>query len=404
MPRRAFQPDYDKAFSLLVACADWPGGEQRNSAIRHAHGAVAGNWHPFLVLVKRHQMSMLAANALRQAGVEPPANLVRIDGEQRMKALSITGEAVRLVEALGEVGITAVILKGPLLSQTLYRDPAMRQSVDLDLLVDWEQFRAACEALAPLGYRVISNEPPWDDWRIEPWRRLAKDITLFHSEREFSLELHHRLKSPEALLPGLGVAQTTGAVTMAGREFPAFERADLFTYLCVHGATSFWDRLKWLADIRALLAGAREDEIAQLQAHSEGLGTGRCTALALQLCHRLWNQALPADLLNLPAHDARLAELLRASMSRLRSRERRPSSIANSLDRRLLMHLRDDQAYRRAQGAEFIYDNELLEETRIPYPLRFLYLPLRLAMFFQRKLGLRHNPARVALARASNED
>ena len=398
------QSDYDKAFALVAACGDWPGGEPRNAAVRHACKAIDGDWHPFLVLVKRHQMSMLAADALRGAGIEPPANLLRIDSEQRMRALSITGEAVQLVEALGDAGINAIILKGPLLSQALYSDPAMRQSVDLDLLVGWDQFRAAREALAPLGFKLISNEPPWDDWRIEPWRRLAKDITLFHPERAISLELHHRLKSPEALLPGLGVAQATGSVTMAGRQFASFERADLFAYLCVHAATSFWDRLKWLVDVRALLVGADEAEINQLQAHSERLGTGRCTALGLLLCHRLWNQRLPPRLLDLTTADHRLAELERASLQRLREPERHPSSIANSLDRRLLRYLRDDPAYRRAQGTEFIYDNELLEEHRIPYGLRFLYLPLRLLMFVQRKLGLRHNPARIALARAAGEN
>ncbi len=396
--------DYDRAFALVVACGDWPGSEQRNEAVRQAHKAINGDWHPFLVLVKRHQMSMLAANALREAGIEPPANLIRIDGEQRMRALSITGEAARLIDVLGDAAIKAIILKGPLLSQSLYDDPAMRQSVDLDLLVEWEQFRAAREALRPLGYELISNEPPWDDWRIEPWRRLAKDITLFHPEREISLELHHRLKSPAALLPGLGMAQATEAVTMAGRKFATFERADQFAYLCVHAATSFWDRLKWLADIRALLAGLDEAEIAQLQAHSDALGTGRCTALGLLLCNRLWGQPVPAGVLNLAVTDHRLAELEKASLERLREPERHPSSIANSLDRRLLRHLRDDSAYRRAQGAEFIYDNELLEEHRIPRALRFLYLPLRLIMFVQRKLGLRHNPARLALARAAGED
>jgi len=404
MSRTASQSDHDHAFALLVACCDWPGGEQRNVAVRDAHEALDGEWHPFLVQVKRHQMSMLVADALRSAGIDAPENLHRIEGEQKIRALSLAGEAVQLIDALGDAGIKALIVKGPLLSQMLYRDPTMRQSLDLDLLVEWEQFRAAREALTPLGYQLISNEPPWDDWRIEPWRQLAKDITLFHPEREISLELHHRLKSPESLLPGFGLERATGTATMAGRQLPAFERADLFAYLCVHAATSLWDRLKWLADIRALLAGSDEVEIAQLQAHSEHMGTGRCTALGLLLCHRLWGQALPPEVQDRPIRDHRLAGLEKASMERLRGPERRPGSIANSLDRRHLRHLRDDRAYRRAQATEFIYDNELLEEHRIPHALRFLYLPLRLNMFIQRKLGMRHNPARVALARAAGRE
>ncbi|MEL7217312.1 MAG: nucleotidyltransferase family protein, partial [Pseudomonadota bacterium] len=213
----------EKAFALLVACGDWPGSEERNRGVRAAHEAIEEDWHPFLVMVKRHQMSMHAASALRDAGITLPENLVRIDGEQRIRALSLAGEAARLLVSLDECGIRAIVLKGPLLSQIIYDDPAMRQSADLDLLVDWDQFRSAREALSSHGYQLFTNEPPWDDWRIEPWRRLAKDITLFHPEREISLELHHRLKSPDTLLPGIGVAQATQSITMAGREFAAFE-------------------------------------------------------------------------------------------------------------------------------------------------------------------------------------
>ncbi len=404
MGRTASSTSEDRAFDLLVACADWPRSEQRNAVILERYEAYAdlgGGWKPFLLLVKRHQLSMLVADALTGAGIEAPDRFGVITERQKMLALSLSGEAVRTVEALNQAGIEAITLKGPLLSQTLYGDPTMRQSVDLDLLVDWSDFRAARQVLASHGYQLMSNEPPWDDWRIDPWRRLAKDIMLFQPERQIALELHHRLKSPATLLPGLGNAEATETVELAGRQLRTFRREDIFVYLCVHAATSFWNRLKWLADIRALLAGLDVGEIARLQAHSEGLATGRCTALGLILCHRLWDQALPTEILEQRAHDTQLAVLEKASMDRLRGPERGPSAIGNSLDRRHLVHLRDDPAYRRSQAAEFIYDNELLEEYRIPKALRFLYLPLRIMMFVQRKLGLRHNPARIALKRAA---
>ncbi|MEM8726908.1 MAG: nucleotidyltransferase family protein, partial [Pseudomonadota bacterium] len=340
----------EPAFDLLVSCADWPENEARNASIRSAHSALDGDWASFLKEVKRHQLSILAADGLRRAGLDPPGALERLASAQRMRALSLSGEAVRMVEALKECGIDALVLKGPLLSQAIYGDPAKRQSIDLDLLVDWDQFRAAREALAAQGYQLMSNEPPWDDWRIDPWRRLAKDIMLFHPERRIALELHHRLKSPATLLPGLGIAQATQTVDLAGKELRAFGREDLFAYLCVHAATSLWDRLKWLADIRALLAGLEVDEIASLQVHSEQLGTGRCTALGLILCRRLWGQTLPAEIVDLRMRDPKLAELEKASFARLRGPERGPSAIGNSLDRRHLINLRDDPAYRRSQA------------------------------------------------------
>lgn len=401
MSRNASQLHEQSAFDLLVVCADWPRSEARSTAIEQAQAALDGDWTPFLRQVERHQLSIIAADALSGAGIAAPDQLVRIAERQKMRSLSLSGEAVRTLGALEDAGIDAITLKGPLLSQTLYGDPTMRQCIDLDLLVEWEDFRGARDVLTAQGYQLMSNEPPWDDWRIDPWRRLAKDIMLFHPERQIALELHHRLKSPEALLPSLSTAQATETVELAGKQLRAFAREDLLVYLCVHAATSLWDRLKWLADIRALLAGLGLDEIEQLQAHSEALGTGRCTALGLILCHRHWGQALPADILERPARDPKLAGLEKASLARLRGPERGPSAIGNSLDRRHLINLRDDPEYRRSQAMEFIYDNELLEEHRIPKALRFLYLPLRVSMFIQRKLGIRHNPARIALKRAT---
>ena len=40
-----------------------------------------------------------------------------------------------VVDALEAAGIPSVLLKGPALARTVYPDPALRQSVDIDLLV-----------------------------------------------------------------------------------------------------------------------------------------------------------------------------------------------------------------------------------------------------------------------------
>ena len=90
----------------------------------------------------------------------------------------------------------------------------------------------------------------------------------------------------------------------------------------------------------------------------------------------------------LPEHDPLLRSLIEASWRRLRGPERHHSSIANSLQRRFLVRLRDDPAYRRALSAELLYDREILERFRLPYALRGLYFFLRIGVFVQRKLGL----------------
>lgn len=388
MARNAASNPSDNAFNLLVACADWPRDERCKAAIRSAHDALDGDWDSFLQEVDRHQLSILAAEALRDAGVEPPIALRRTADSARMRGLMLSGEAVRAVQTLRSVGVEAVMLKGPLLSQMLYGDPTIRHSIDLDLLVAWEDFRGARDALEELGYALYGHEPPWDDWRLDHWRRMAKDVTLVDRRKGIALELHHRLKSPAELIPGLGPEQATDTVSLAGMRLRTFHPDDLFVYLCVHAATSLWDRLKWLADLRAILAGKPPLEIERLQARSAQLGTERCTALGLLLCQRIWGQPLPSSIETLVESDPQMARLIAASWQRLRGPERHHSSVANSLQRRHLVHLRKDGDYRRALSSEYLYDREILERFKLPRFLRGLYFLLRIGVFLQRKFGL----------------
>ena len=69
---------------------------------------------------------------------------------------------------------------------------------------------------------------------------------------------------------------------------------DLFTYLCMHGALHWWNQLKWLADIGALLAAARDGAAGRLYRAAENRGAGRAAAQAMLLCQRLLGVPLPA--------------------------------------------------------------------------------------------------------------
>ncbi|HEX4436213.1 MAG TPA: nucleotidyltransferase family protein [Solirubrobacteraceae bacterium] len=60
--------------------------------------------------------------------------------------------SLRAIAMLAEVGISATVLKGPLLGEAIYGDPGRRPSSDIDLLVSPEQLRAAVEVVQQLGF------------------------------------------------------------------------------------------------------------------------------------------------------------------------------------------------------------------------------------------------------------
>ena len=99
----------------------------------------------------------LAAHRLEEScpGLAPPELCEPAEREARQGrfrgALHQTMTAL-LVRRLEEAGIGAVPLKGAFLAETLYGDPGLRFSGDLDLLVDPAQLDAAAAVLMAGGY------------------------------------------------------------------------------------------------------------------------------------------------------------------------------------------------------------------------------------------------------------
>src|SRR5262249_35268353 len=69
-----------------------------------------------------------------------------------LKALRFCAELARITQAFTGAGIEVLAHKGPVLSEVLYGDPAIRQFGDLDLLVRPGHVAAAKRVLSQLGY------------------------------------------------------------------------------------------------------------------------------------------------------------------------------------------------------------------------------------------------------------
>jgi hypothetical protein len=91
-----------------------------------------------------------------------------------------------IIEALEEEGVRVLVLRGPALAFSLYEDPAMRPSCDLDLLVLPEQVVQARTILESLGYRCLAK-------RFETARDFFREECFIHHENpgnKFPVDLH----------------------------------------------------------------------------------------------------------------------------------------------------------------------------------------------------------------------
>lgn len=187
-------------------------------------------------------------------------------------------------------------MKGLPLAQLVYGSCASKQTRDIDLLVPPERAEAALQILEREGYEL---RPPAE--RLGKAQRRAvlhygREVELRHRDSKMVVELQWRVTNNPLLLQGIDAHSATQIVALSdGSSVRTLAQGDLFAHLCVHGAVHTWARLKWLADLNALIA-AKDADIARLYRHAQSRGAGLCAGQALLLCQRLFELELPPAL------------------------------------------------------------------------------------------------------------
>lgn len=180
-------------------------------------------------------------------------------------------ELRRVVEAMGEAGVRAVILKGAALAYTHYPEPWCRTRADLDLLVSRDHRRAAGRALQEIGYRegdLVSGT-----WLMQQdlWeRRLAPDaIQMVDVHVEFTNRAFFasRLRVDDALTRAV-------PAPFAGLHGWQLDAVDALLFSCVHRVAhhSRDPRLIWSCDIARQAAACTPQQIDDLLTRAAGCG------------------------------------------------------------------------------------------------------------------------------------
>jgi len=145
--RGQFSPE----FELLLACCQSSRDDHRLTQALQS----PINWDPVLRLSEHHRI-LPALHSAVYGREDVPASIQTALGARfqtnAMKALRFTAELARVTRAFADSGIEVLAHKGPALAQLLYRDPALRQFGDLDLLVRPGDVARSRVVLRQLGY------------------------------------------------------------------------------------------------------------------------------------------------------------------------------------------------------------------------------------------------------------
>jgi len=259
-----------------------------------------------MALAKRHGLRPLLINRLRQ--LDPAAN------DLREETIGITAHNLRATAALIEIAagfananIRVMGYKGPALAALLHRNVALREFLDLDLLVSRTDVPAAVTILEGLGY---ARDLRLTEAQQRDYLSNASTFTFEHRSTRLPIELHWQLSNRYT-----GVrfhfddlwARKVQVDLGSGNTIPTFSPMDQLLVLALHGTRHFWESLCWLVDI-AYLLDRHPLDFDRVFRESARLHLTGMVILALQLAHSCLG-------LNVPAYPAFDPEVIRQSLA-----------------------------------------------------------------------------------------
>lgn len=243
--------------TLLLACA-------RNrldlETIKQIKTTVEEGGVDWTLVVRRaitHGLTpLLARNLARSCSDSLPVELADALrdwlAQNHARNLALAREVLTIVDLLETHNIPAIPIKGPVLAKTLFGDPALRQSGDLDLLVPKRCVSSALDVIGSRGYQLRQSLGAGQD---AAYRRYHNQFELERPDQMILAELHW---NPHPRIMAVrfdtkGLWERARPIPFEGRSVLSLSCEDYLIFLCVHGSKHFWWRLKWICDIHEFL-------------------------------------------------------------------------------------------------------------------------------------------------------
>lgn len=209
-----------------------------------------------------------------------------------LSTLTLTAELFRMLDLFRQSGVEFVVVKGPVLAFRAYVDPSARHYVDIDMLVRNGDIQRAAEIFVAAGYQsrvsveaIQAGKIP-GEYRF--WRAGTKIMFELHTERT--------LRYFPLLLPVEEYFQKKTVLPLDGHSVPALSPEHEFVLISIHGATHFWERLMWIADLAAFVHNRTDVDWNRVRSCARDVGAERMLRLAVLLAERLLRVPIPAAL------------------------------------------------------------------------------------------------------------
>jgi hypothetical protein len=211
-----------------------------------------------------------------------------------IKNLRVHADLRIVVDALHARQIDVIVLKGPRLTASVYRNMSDRLTSDLDLLVRWKDLSAAGKTIEALGYHPAT---PYEvDDRLDPY--LGHQLPKFSKRGTTPVEIHRTIGLTDRIdVEGLWTRAVPERI--ADRDVLVLSPEDFIVHLCGHAGHQhgFECGARPLCDIAATIRHSRNLDWSAVVSRSRAWGWARANALILQLTKELVGGDVPDHVL-----------------------------------------------------------------------------------------------------------
>ncbi len=397
-PKQKLDEGREAEVELILACS-----QTRPDAVRvrrAANGTVPPlNWQfIFRVAGRNGILPLVGTNLLKICpellSTEIRSELTTFLRDHIRNNLLLTHKVIEISDILKSTGIPMLPIKGPSLAIQAYGDIALRQYVDLDLVVQPRHFDQAVRVLQSHGY-IPHHETTWLRRKVGYFTR-TKDLGLVSEDRKVRIELHWKLSGSHFAMP-VEIGKLWGRLSTAnigGKDLLSLGFNDLFVYLCLHGSRHGWEKFLWVCDINELIRkaeGARETvDWLELRQHARDHGCEKALELGLFLIYIFFDRRVKHPDIDRIMNDPAYKNIAAGVHANTFEQGNGSMEIRDwyayhlSLKEKLLDRIRMRMVYLGWYLKVAVTPNQIDEAIfRLPatfYPLYYLFRPIRLML------------------------
>ena len=208
--------------------------------------------------------------------------------QHALRNFAMTARLIEILRMFEAEGILAVPFKGPTLSLKIYQSVALRQFIDLDILVIPKHFDRAVKLLLQKGYELHPSSVVSSRQVLRINR--TKDVSLIHPDDNFRVELHWKLSGSHFSMPIQlsHLWDRMDKTALGGIEVGTLPFNDLFVYLCLHAARHGFERLEWICDLNELIQNESDADWESIRKHARIHGCEKALEVSLLLVFQLF--------------------------------------------------------------------------------------------------------------------